>query len=117
MLTSPKDTAPRQIDRMSLLTERAARPARSPYRTPNPGQDRRIRPPRVPWQVGGGPGSPRRRTTRSASARRFGVVVLRVEAAVLDPVVDELEHVGAGDHGHRERGQAGGPRRGDVAED
>src|SRR4051812_42181002 len=102
MLTSPKDTAPRQIDRMSLLTERAARPARSPYRTRNPGQDSRTRPPSVPSKLGWSPGSPVRTPTHSPSARRFGVVVLRVEAAVLDPVVHKLEHVGAGAHGHRE---------------
>jgi hypothetical protein len=40
MLTRPNDTAPRQIDRMPPLPERAPDP--EPHDDPEPGQDRRI---------------------------------------------------------------------------
>src|SRR3954463_6454864 len=42
MLTRPNDTAPRQIDRMPPLPERAPTPPQSPGDRPRPGQDHRI---------------------------------------------------------------------------
>src|SRR5688572_32880152 len=59
MLTRPKDTAPRQIDRMHA--PHPSGPDRDePREDPVPGQDRRIGPSGCPWQVGGRAGSPGR---------------------------------------------------------
>src|SRR3954469_15869426 len=60
MLTSPNDTAPRQIDRMPPLPERAPDP--EPLTDPRPGQDRRIGADRCPRQVDRRAASPGRRT-------------------------------------------------------
>src|SRR4051812_48921473 len=112
MLTSPKDTAPRQIDRMPPLPQ--GDPTWAPRR-PVPGQDHTIGAQGHPRQVDGLPVSPGRRTSGFhpgglPGARR------RRQRAVLDGVVDELQDVGAGHHRHREGRQPGGLGRGDVAE-
>src|SRR4051794_12798190 len=119
MLTRPKETAPRQIDRTLYLQARC--PA---THVSTRSQDRRSggvaagRDQHSAWSCTRR-GDRRARGDRPARARSVTGSVLVVPAGhrlLLEGVVGELPDVGEGDHGHGQRGQPGrlGHRR--VAE-
>src|SRR3712207_6298786 len=110
MLTRPKDTAPRQIDRMPVLL------SRDPSRGPRAGKAGAVKITRI-GPLAAGRQVERSRLLRTEESLHAGLLAAGGERAVLDRVVHELQDVGAGDQGHGEGGQAGGPRRGHVTED
>src|SRR4051812_41180908 len=137
MLTRPKDTAPRQIDRMPPLPHQRLRACEPRFLTLRHRQQvkiSRIGAGGCPRQVDRPSVSPPRGTRPRGKTRRAwtalpcgarrrpsfsparGLPVL-AQPAVLDRVVEELEDVGARDGRHRQGGEPGGPRRGRVAED
>src|SRR5215213_7622219 len=110
MLTNPKETAPFQIDRMLPAPVRPA-PVKI-VRIGGSGLLRQVG--RRPDALAGDPracsaagGQPARGVGHGGVVGR--VVLARGECAVLDGVVDELQDVGARDHGHGQRGQPGRP--------